>query len=202
MVGGLVKRSALYCGVFIFLLFFAMGCNRQDGNRNLENVNNIEDYPGFTISSNRMEYDSDTSWSISGNALSSDGYGGIRERIRDCLETGEVLSCGSSKLNFHFSDEIPKSIAWSEYYLTEKGSFIYASKQDLASEGGAVVTVLDELNESICIDFGTNKVYLLASSDNIIDTTYRCIRMVLDYGNEKIEYILLFDSKLPIYPNE
>lgn len=197
-----MKRSALYCGAFIFLLVFAMGCNRQDGNRNFENVNNIEDYPGFTICSNRMEYDSDTSWSISGNALSSDGYGGIRERIRDCLETGEVLSCGSSKLNFHFSDEIPKNIAWSEYYLTEKESFIYASKQDLASEEGAVVTVLDELNESICIDFGTNKVYLLASSDNIIDTTYRCIRMVLDYGNEKIEYILLFDSKLPIYPNE
>lgn len=193
-----MKRRVLYCGILVFLIILAAGCNRQEEMGNFEKESEIEGYPSFTVSGNIMEYASDTSFSVAGDMSFSNDYTSITEKIRNSLEDDKILTCSSSSLTFFFMEKVPKRIEWSEYYLNEDGNFVYATEQDIETEEGTVVHVVDEQNESTNINFGLSKARLLSSSDAVI---YRCIRLIFEYENEQIEYILLFDSKLLSYQN-
>lgn len=195
-----MKKIILYCCALLFVLVSLVGCGvpAENGGVSPEPGSN-ELYPSFTAKGNEMRYDAQSDGiTIAGDTDYTNDFESIADKFRGVLEAESIFTCDSAVLNFKFTDEIPKKIKWYEYYMTEDGSFIYASDEDRATEEGAVEHVVDETSGSTVIDFGQNRDALLSSSDNAV--IYRCIRLLCEYDDEQVEYLMLFKSDPLIYP--
>lgn len=197
-VNEIMKRFLLTLSV-LFLLTFSCCSFSNEKDRVQEEVDLSENTESFNVSGSsckvkinkdKLEISSDNeTYIFNGITVQSNNdyaYSEIKEHFKKQYEDGNLSHNNPTELELQFEDEIPKSIAWCEYYYDpELDSFLYSNMEVTST------VEEEEISENTVLKIGSNKSVILDSSSKP-QKRYRIIRLVCGFDEQMVEYYIFF----------
>jgi|GEM_PF-1926364 len=179
---------------FAVLLLFTLSCcsSREEEipEESLsERISSARYIISVKITRDKLEFDSDgVTYTFDGVTAQNDyaDYSVVKEYLMKHQENGNFLLQDPVKLELHFTEEIPQSVKWNEYYYAPgSDSFLYATHRHISTE--------EDIDENTVLHVGLNKAVML-SSDIPPEKCYRIIRIVCGFESKTTEYYIFIDS--------
>ena len=114
-------------------------------------------------------------------------FDNVRSSFQMEFDNGNLSWGGLSEIILHFTDTVHESVKWDEYFIDSSGDFHYHHPKRLSHS----VAVSDTM---AVLPVGTVSPAVLDSSLEAQEPFYRAIRIVCEFEDKTMEYVIFFDN--------
>ena len=195
-------KRVFYLAILIIFLFMLSSCSLPEKQENFEDNISLDEidkiigdpidaFYSANVTIEKLEVESylGNKFIFNGVEIPEDkgiNFETIGDLLKAHIENDDLCPMGSGDIKFYFTKAVPHSITWyNHYYMDLNGQFLYPSLWQ--------TNTIDNVDASVVLPIGMD---LAVSLDSHYPPKehYRILRIVCEFDNQTIEYVVIFDS--------